>query len=700
MRSNTFNYSLLAIGVAAVLGMSTTANAVETVLTTTGVDIINQASASYNVSGQEQPVVLSNPVKVTVSQQVRFSLTANNDDSAQGGKKDDDKNEKVEVAPNGFVEFEHTLQNTGNLTDTYIITLGATNAKYDQNASSVTYTAYAEDGITPITGRSNITVPYTAGASISSTLEKGQSVKFTIKAKTIGNIGNETLPLTLTVQSKFLSAPGSNAPVNTLTNNNTSFTRLPTFAIVKTITNGLDLNDLTDTAQYQVVVTNQSTDFGTDATAVDIADFLPSGLVLAAPIAVTNITASSTATVGAIAAGATGDSGFNITGNSIPVGQSITILFTVKQSGSGALDPATAINHVTVTDDLDNDPLTLNTLVDSTDTGRELLVGEFYPIRDTNYTDGVQRTLATGDDSTGPLSKGGTIQRALTLAEPTFREIAPTSGTLGQVTHTTVITNTGKDIEGSKAGELTFTITDNDGGSRDAINVEPGSVTITYDADGVGGGAAGSAIPIGFTTVAGVNVYDINSALPAGIAPNGGTVTINYKVSSVNAPLYSPTNSTTPTFEDTIVTLIPLSEGAPVKATVTDKTTVRGLKLIKTQAIDADCTGTPAPGAFVSKNIENVSPGQCIVYKVQAQNTSSTAALPTGLGFTITDVIISDEFAKFSANADYVAGTVSTTSGTTDDTGAAITNTIATLAPGATETMQFKVKIKTGIVTP
>lgn len=146
--------------------------------------------------------------------------------------------------------------------------------------------------------------------------------------------------------------------------------------------------------------------------------------------------------------------------------------------------------------------------------------------------------------------------------------------------------------------------------------------------------------------------------------------------------------------------MIPLSEGAPVKATVTDKTTVRGLKLIKTQAIDADCTGTPAPGAFVSKNIENVSPGQCIVYKVQAQNTSSTAALPTGLGFTITDVIISDEFAKFSANADYVAGTVSTTSGTTDDTGAAITNTIATLAPGATETMQFKVKIKTGIVTP
>ncbi len=612
----------------------------------------------------------------------------------------DDKNEKAEVAPNGFVLFEHTLKNTGNLTDTYIITLGATDSKYDQNASSVTYTVYEADGTTPVSpDRTNITVPYTEGASIPSTLEKGQSVKFTIKAKTLGNKGNETLPLILSVKSNFLSAPGSNATTDTLTNNNSSFTRLPTFGIVKTITNGLDLNDINDTATYKVVVTNQSTDFGTDATEVDIADFLPAGLVLAAPIAATNITPSSTATVGAITASATGDSGFNITGNSIPVGQSITILFTVKQGGSGTLDPATAINHVTVTDDLDNDTATDNTLVDSTETAREEKIGDFYPTRDTNYIDGGERTLATGDDSTGPLSIGGTIQRALTLAGVTVREIAPTSGTAGQVTHTTVITNTGKDIEGSKAGELTFTITDNDGGSRDAINIEPGSVIVTYDPDGTG--STGPTI-VDQPIIAVAGVYDIYSALPAGIAPNGGTVTINYKVSSVNAPLYAPLNSTTPTFEDTIVTLIPLSEGAPVQATVTDKTTVRGLKLLKTQAIDADCTGTPAAASFVSTDIKNALPGQCIVYKVQAQNTSSATAGATGLGFEITDVIISDELIKFSANADYVANSATTTvaGGSATNNGTAITTTIDTLAPQATETMQFKVKIKTGTATP
>lgn len=203
--------------------------------------------------------------------------------------------------------------------------------------------------------------------------------------------------------------------------------------------------------------------------------------------------------------------------------------------------------------------------------------------------------------------------------------------------------------------------------------------------------ASVTAAPI--TAVGGV--YDIYSALPGGIAPNGGTVTINYKVSSLNAPFYSPSNSTMPTFEDTIVTLIPKSEGAPVQAAVTDKTTVRGLTLLKTQAIDADCTGTPAAGAFVSTPLTEALPGQCIVYKIQAKNTSSTTALPTGLGFEITDIIISDEFSKFSANADYVVNSVTAINGTAAATTTDVKTTVDTLAPQATATMQFKVKIKT-----
>ena len=681
MKSNTFNYSLLAVGVAAVLGMSTTANAVETDKTSTSVEITNKASASYNVSGQSQPVVESNEVKITVTEQTSFSLVP----AATNTEK--------EVAPNGFVQFTHTLTNTGNRTDNYAITTPSAPDGYDTANSTVSYKIYNENGVED-TARTVNDAPYGASSGRVFPLEKGHYIIFVINAKTTGNKGGETKPLEISAVSSLLGEG------ETLVNTDTSFTRLPTFNIVKTLINGLDLNDLAnDTATYRVVVTNDgNTAFTTDATDIAIADILPDGLVMAEALTLANIKPSSTATTGTIDssnAGAVDSEGFNITGVNIPVGQKITIEFKVKK-GPGALDPATAINHVTVTDDLDNNAATDNTLIDSTETSREEKISAFYPTTEINNLNG-QTPASPGDDSTLPLSLA-TIQRALTLTGPTFREIAPTSGTLGQVTHATVITNTGKDIEGSKAGELTFTITDDDGTPPDQINIVPTSVTVTYYPDG---NDTTTPTVIDQTITAVDGVYDLSTALPGGIAPNG-TVTIKYNVSSADAQIFTPVDSTTPTFENTIVTLIPGNEGAPQSVSVTDKTTVRGLTLLKTQAINADCVGTPADADFVSTEIDKVSPGQCIVYKIRAKNTSSAdATSPTGAGFNITGVIISDEFSKFSNEADYVEDSITVTSGTKSDTGAALTNTIDTLAPQATETMQFKVKIKTArVVTP
>jgi len=681
MRSNIFNYSLLAIGVAAVLGMSTTANAVETDKTSTSVEITNKASASYNVSGQSQPVVESNEVKITVTEQTSFSLVP----AATNTEK--------EVAPNGFVQFTHTLTNTGNRTDNYAITTPAAPDGYDTANSTVSYKIYNENGVED-TARTVNDAPYGASSGRVFPLEKGHYIIFVINAKTTGNKGGETKPLEISAVSSLLGEG------ETLVNTDTSFTRLPTFNIVKTLINGLDLNDLAnDTATYRVVVTNDgNTAFTTDATDIAIADILPDGLVMAEALTLANIKPSSTATTGTIDssnAGAVDSEGFNITGVNIPVGQKITIEFKVKK-GPGTLDPATAINHVTVTDDLDNNAATDNTLIDSTETSREEKISAFYPATEINNLNG-QTPANPGDDSTLPLSLA-TIQRTLTLTGPTFREIAPTSGTLGQVTHATVITNTGKDIEGSKAGDVTFTITDNDGTPPDQINVVPTSVTVTYYPNG---NDTTTPTVIDQTITAVNGVYDLSTALPEGIAPNG-TVTIKYNVSSADAKIFTPAGSTTPTFENTIVTLTPGNEGAPQSVSVTDKTTVRGLTLLKTQAINDDCVGIPADGDFVSTEIKNVSPGQCIVYKIQAKNTSSAdATSPTGAGFNITGVIISDEFSKFSNEADYVEDSITVTSGTKSDTGAALTNTIDTLAPQATETMQFKVKIKTArVVTP
>ncbi|MBF0658822.1 hypothetical protein IPZ60_08750 [Psychrobacter sp. NG25] len=679
MKSNTFKCSLLAVGIAAALGISSTANAdpAQSGSTTTSVDITNQASATYKVSNEAQPEVKSNTVKITVSEQVSFSLSADNDDTAVGGTQFDASNVNAEVSPDGFVLFRHTLKNTGNRTDTYAITTPTAPPNYNTADSTVSYKIYNADGVEDTTRTVN-DAAYGASSGKVFPLEKGHYISFVIKAKTTGNKGGTTQALPISAVSTLLTAS------KTLNNTNTSFTKLPTFNIVKTITNALDLNDSNDTATYQVVVTNDgNTTFSTDATDIAIEDLLPPGLVMATKLASTNIKVSGNATRGTIATGNEGSSGFKITGVNIPVGQNVTITFDVKKGGAGTLVPATAINHVTVTDDLDNNPSTANTLIDSTDIGKEQNVSNFYTGTQNNFING-QTPVNPGDDSTLPLL---TIKRTLTLTNPTIKEIAPTSGTSGQVTHQTVITNTGKDIEGSKAGELTFTITDNDGNTPDAINIVPASVTIVYDPkDGTGAQS-----PKTITAVNGV--YDIFTALPGGIATNG-TVTINYNVSSLNASLFTPLNSTDSTFENTIVTLIPKLEGAPAQITVTDTTTVRGLTLLKTQAIDANCDGTNV-GTFVTTEITGASPGQCIIYKIQAKNTSTT-----GLGFNITDVVISDELAKFSANADYVSGSAKATASaggtyTASNNGTAITTTVATLAPQGTATMEFKVKIKT-----
>ena len=699
MKSNTFNYSLLAIGVAAVLGLSTAASAVETPTTTTGVDITNQATANYSVAGQAQPEAKSNIVKVSVSQQVSFSLTANNNDTAQGGALNDDKNQNIAVTPNGFVLFEHTLKNTGNTTDFYDITLGDTDAKYIQDQSSVTYTVYEADGITPVVGRTDITVDYTAGATIQSELTKGQSVKFTIKAKTSGNKGEETLPLQLSVTSRNLTQ--SAAATKTLTNTDTSFTRLPTFGIVKTITNGLDLNDLTyqDTATYKVVVTNDGTLFSADATNITIEDVLPNGLVMAKDLTAATITTTTGATKGNIAQGSAGSQGFSITGVDLPVGQSITITFEVKQTGAVTITPTVAmgmINHVTVTDDLDENAATTGDIVvDSTKSGTSENVSTFYPAvnPEVNYVNG-ETPAKSGDDSTVPLL---TIKRELTLTGVTTKEIAPVTGltaadTAGQVTHTTVITNTGKDVEGSKPGELTFTITDNDGTTPDAINVVPGTVKVTYNPGGTGTGVTDATI----TPVNGI--YDINTVLTAGIKA-GGIVTITYNVSANNAPLFNSSTTTddaNATFENTVVTLIPGKEGAPTPIEVTDTTTVRGLVLVKKQAIDANCNAIPAAGNFTIDDIEGALPGQCIVYQIQARNTFTTA----GLASNITDITILDKFGQFSANATYVPASLTTTKGAPTITANDVSAVSFTLAAQETATMQFKVKIKPGITGP
>src|SRR5690606_5370394 len=239
-----------------------------------------------------------------------------------------------------FVEFTHTLKNTGNRTDNYAITTPKAPEGYDTANSTVSYKIYNEAGVED-ESRKEDGAPYGAASGRVFPLEAGHYIVFVIRAKTIGNKGGETQTLELSAASTLLGADKK------LVNTDTSFTRLPTFSIVKTLTNGLDLNNLAkDTATYQVVVTNDGrTSFNTDATEVAIADLLPDGLVIAKSLTLDNIKTTGQATKGTIDpnnAGKEDSSGFNITGINIPVGQKVTITFEVKK-GTAALNPETAI---------------------------------------------------------------------------------------------------------------------------------------------------------------------------------------------------------------------------------------------------------------------------------------------------------------------------------------------------------------------
>ena len=682
MKTHLFNYSLLATGIAAVLCINSTANAATSGSTTTAIDITNQASASYNVGELTQPIVYSNEVVIEVSEQVSFSLVSNNEDDSLGN----DSNVNEEVAPNGFASFKHTLANTGNRTDSYTIKLENVtedNKDYDLENSTATFTVYSGT-----TAGTTGTITFAQAQNQTFTLDKGQSVQFTINAKTTGNVGGNEQALLLSATSSIL-ANNTNADIKpTLTNTDRSTTKLPTFSIVKTVTNALDLNDLNnDTAEYQIVVKNNKVSASYSAGAVDVAisDNLPTGLIIAKSLTTSDIQVEGDATTGSFDtanAGKAGSKGFNIKGVDIPVAGIVTITFTVKKDPNAALDPATAINHVSVTDDLDNSANTANTVIDSTDKNAEQNMA-FYAVTEQNHTDGTKVNGTNGDDSTQSLL---TIKRIVTLTNPTEREIPSTTNTTSQAVHETIITNNGQDSEGKAAGELTFKISDDDADNPDTVDV--GTVTIAYD-DGSG------TLKEVVITANGEGIYDINNVLQDGIPP-GKTATIKYTVISNEAPLFTSADSDTPTKENTVVKLILNGEGAPTVNPVTDTTTVKGLTLDKFQALDVNCDGIISGAGeidFTDDKIEQAEPGQCVIYRIDAKNTSSAAPL----GFDITDVVILDELAEFSANADYVDNSATTTfaNGTATNNGTAITTTIATLAPQATETMQFKVKIKT-----
>ena len=698
MKSNTFNYSLLAVGVAAVMGVSTGANAATpaTAATAGAAPINNVATASYSVAGVSQPSVTSNTVTVNVSETANFALTSTVDDGSIGN----DTAINQTATPGGTTTFTHNLTNTGNVTDTYTINttgndspLVTATPNYALGTAPVTFTIVQADGtaltpaqVTALNGQAQ-TGTIANGGTIR--LQPGTRANLSYASATPDNRnGNDKGVGTLTATSTFFTA---NQPANaTLVNENQTIVRLPTFRIAKSATSTVDLTAATPQITYSIVVTNATTSYSADATDIVIRDVLPAGLSLpngaASDVTVTG--GAGTATISTVGT----RQAINVAVANLAVGASRTITFTVnvdKTQYTAANSSVT--NNAEVYDKFVGpvSPLPANPVLG---TDYDILDSTDSKIDVTRIPDDAGEGNGAGIDSPGVTSF---TRRAVIVSNPTTREIAPASGTAGQVTQTTTITNNGQDNEGTNANPLTFTIAD--GGNNGAVRPVTGPVSVTYTPPNAG-------TPVTITlqpTVTDGNTYTLNGTtlptaqFPNGIAP-GGVLAINYKVSSgnVTTPATTDDAAAVGSTETTIVTLTPAGTNPPAATTVTDTTNVRGLSLVKSQALDATCSGTVAASTFVQTAL-NAAPDQCVIYRIQATNTSSAA-----LGFSLTDLTISDLLSNFSTGADLVAGspatsaTTNSTAGTASTSGTAVLGSNYTIVPQGVGTLTFKIKIK------
>ncbi|MGP9687660.1 beta strand repeat-containing protein [Psychrobacter sp. AOP22-C1-C5] len=698
MKPNLFKYSLLTVGVVAAMGV-TTANAA-TPNTTGGVSagaapITNVATASYSVAGIAQPTAVSNTVTVSVSETANFALVSTVDDGSIG----DDTAVNRPATPGGTTTFTHALTNTGNVTDTYTVNttgndsaLVTANQDYALGTAPVTFTIVQADG----TALTPAQVTALNGQAQTGTIANGQTIR--LQPNTRANLsyeaatpaarnGNDTGVGTLTATSTFFTT--NNASGATLVNENQTIVRLPTFAIAKTATSTVDLTVANPQITYSIVVTNATTDYSTAATDIVIRDVLPAGLSLPSGTASdVTVTGAGTATISTIG----GRQAINVAVANLAVGASRTITFTVNVDRNQYTAANSSVtNNAEVYDKFIGPVGTLPA---------NPVLGTDYDILDsTNNAIDVTRIPADAGQANGAgVDSAGVTnftRRAVVVSNPTTREIAPASGTTGQVTQTTTIINSGQDAEGTNTNPLTFTITD--GGKNAAVRPVTGPVSVTYTPPNGGAPVTVTLQP----TVADGNTYTFNSTtlptaqFPNGIAPNG-TLAINYKVSSgnVTTPATVADAATVGSTETSIVTLTPAGVGAPAATTVTDTTNVRGLTLAKSQSLDTACDATVAASTFVQTAL-SAKPDQCVIYRIQATNTSSTA-----LGFNLTAVTISDLLSNFSAGADLVAGspatsaTDSSTAGTPSTTSTAVLGNNFTIVPQGVGTLTFKIKIK------
>ncbi len=340
--------------------------------------------------------------------------------------------------------------------------------------------------------------------------------------------------------------------------------------------------------------------------------------------------------------GGTSPDNFNLTAN-LPVGW--TVVFQDPATGlvvtnSGNIAPGATRDLVAIVTPPSNAPVATN----------DVILTVTSPV--SNLTDSIRNQVVV------------TEVRALNFVPDRQGQIAPS----GTVTYIHTLTNNGNVVEGDALGELPIAVT--------TIGNIGSVVTVGIDLNNDGQLAAD-----GSETILG---NDLFSVLPTGLSPFT-SYTILVKV---EAP-----GSAQPGQQDISTVQInpngPINGvAAPASVQVVDTTTVTAgnVRLVKTQALDADCDAGEAAGSYVQGTI-SAKPGQCIVYRIVATNQGNAA---------VTGVVITDATPAFTTISTVATNTPSVPANiSSPGVGATgtVTDNVGPLAPAATAQIDFGVKI-------
>jgi uncharacterized repeat protein (TIGR01451 family) len=251
-------------------------------------------------------------------------------------------------------------------------------------------------------------------------------------------------------------------------------------------------------------------------------------------------------------------------------------------------------------------------------------------------------------------------QRSLVLVPNNTAQIAPG----GTWTYTHLLSNTGNVNEGDGVGSVVaLTRADDQVGWNSALYVDSNN-------NGV------------FDSGVDQPISDLSSL--GGLAP-GATIRLFVRVF---APAGAPLGQVDLTTIAATTTNVGYASPAPVVVNATDQTTVLNgqIQIVKSQALDANCDGTPE-GAYTTADITSGAiPGACLRYQIVVTNVGTAA---------VTNLVVSDATPANTTYSASVAASTTVGSVTTPSGGSAgtITATIGTLSPGQSATIVFGIRI-------